>query len=157
YFDKESGIGYTLARTNINSCDFSSNSYTYVEEGDSSLNTFDIAHDRKYKIPFIKQAMEAAGGKLILYASPWSPPAFMKTNNSMLKGGKLKPEYYQSWANYYTKFINEYEKDGIPVWGISIQNEPMATQTWESCIYTGEEERGVLMNNIRPAMEKAGY
>ena len=157
YFDKENGIGYSLARTNINSCDFSSDSYTYVEDGDSALNTFDIAHDRKYKIPFIKQAMEAAGGKLILYASPWSPPAFMKTNNNMLKGGKLKPEYYQSWANYYTKFIHEYEKDGIPIWGISIQNEPMATQTWESCIYTGEEERDFLKNNLGPTMEKAGY
>lgn len=157
YFDKENGIGYSLARTNINSCDFSSDSYTYIEDGDSALNTFDIAHDRKYKIPFIKQAMEAAGGKLILYASPWSPPAFMKTNNNMLKGGKLKSEYYQSWANYYTKFIHEYEKDGIPIWGISIQNEPMATQTWESCIYTGEEERDFLKNNLGPTMEKAGY
>ena len=157
YFDKESGIGYTLARTNINSCDFSSDSYTYVEEGDSALKTFDIAHDRKYKIPFIKQAMEAAGGKLIFYASPWSPPAFMKTNNSMLNGGKLKPAYYHSWAKYYTKFIQEYEKDGIPVWGITIQNEPMATQTWESCVYTGEEERDFLKNNLGPEMEKAGY
>lgn len=157
YFDKEVGIGYTLARTNINSCDFSSDSYTYVEEGDSALTTFDIAHDRKYKIPFIKQAMEAAGGKLIFYATPWSPPAFMKSNKSMLKGGKLKPEYYQSWANYYTKFISEYEKDGIPVWGISIQNEPMATQTWESCVFTGEEERDFLKNNLGPTMEKAGY
>ena len=157
YFNKETGIGYTLARTNINSCDFSSDSYTYVEEGDSALNTFDIAHDRKYKIPFIKQAIEAAGGKLFLYASPWSPPAFMKTNNNVLQGGKLKSGYYQSWANYYTKFIREYEKDGIPIWGITIQNEPMATQKWESCVYTGEEERDFLKNNLGPTMEKAGY
>ena len=157
YFNKESGIGYTLGRTNINSCDFSSDTYTYVEDGDSALKTFDIAHDRKYKIPFIKQAIEAAGGKLILYATPWSPPAFMKTNNDMLLGGKLKTDYYQSWANYYTKFISEYEKDGIPIWGITIQNEPMAKQKWESCIYTGEEERDFLKNNLGPTMEKAGY
>src|SRR5690606_36227922 len=129
YFSKENGIGYTIARTNINSCDFSSGSYTYIDEGDSSLQTFDIAPDKKFKIPFIKKAMAAAGGSFTFYASPWSPPAFMKTNNNMLKGGKLKPEYYQSWANYYTKFIEAYEKEGIPVWGISIQNEPMATQT----------------------------
>ena len=119
YFDKEKGIGYTLARTNINSCDFSSGSYTYIREGDSALNTFNIAHDKQYKIPFIKQAMAAAGGKLTLYASPWSPPAFMKANNDMLHGGKLKPAYYQNWANYYTKFINAYKADGIPVWGIT--------------------------------------
>src|SRR5205814_7383731 len=67
------------------------------------------------------------------------PPAFLKTNNDMLHGGKLRPEFYQSWANYFTKFIKAYEKEGIPIWGISIQNEPMATQTWESCIYSAEE------------------
>lgn len=157
YFNKDKGIGYTIARTNINSCDFSSGSYTYIQDGDSALNTFDIAHDRQFKIPFIKKAMAAAGGQLTFYASPWSPPAFMKTNNDMLKGGKLKPEYFQSWANYYVKFIEAYEKEGIPVWGITIQNEPMATQRWESCIFTGEEERDFLKNYLGPTMAKAGY
>lgn len=157
YFDKQTGIGYTVARTNINSCDFSSDMYTYVKEGDSSLASFDISHDRKYKIPFIKAAMTAAGGKLNLFASPWSPPAFMKSNNDMLHGGKLKTEYYNSWAHYYTKFIKEYEKEGIPVWGISVQNEPMATQRWESCIYTAEEERDFLKNHLGPVMHKEGY
>jgi glucosylceramidase len=100
--------------------------------------------------------MTASGGKLNLYASPWSPPAFMKTNGEMLHGGKLKPEYYESWAKYYTKFIKAYEKEGVPVWGITIQNEPMATQRWESCIYTGEEERDFLKNHLGPTMEKEG-
>ena len=157
YFNKESGIGYTIARTNINSCDFSSDMYTYVKDGDKELVSFNIEHDRKYKIPFIKAAMTAAGGRLDLFASPWSPPAWMKDNNDMLQGGKLKPEFYNSWALYYTKFINEYEKDGMPVWGISIQNEPMAKQRWESCIYTAEEERDFLKNHLGPTMEKEGY
>lgn len=156
FFDKEKGIGYTVARTNINSCDFSSDMYTYVAENDKDLKTFNIAHDRKYKIPFIKEAMKAAGGKLNLFASPWSPPAWMKDNNNMLQGGKLKPEYYNSWAMYYTKFIKEYEKEGIPVWGISIQNEPMATQRWESCLYTAQEETDFLKNHLGPTMEKEG-
>lgn len=157
YFDKKKGIGYTVARTNINSCDFSSDIYTYVQDGDKELNSFNIEHDRKYKIPFIKQAMAAAGGKLTVFASPWSPPAWMKDNNDMLHGGKLKPEFYNSWARYYTKFIRAYEKEGIPVWGISIQNEPMATQRWESCIYTAEEERDFLKNHLGPVMHKEGY
>src|SRR5665647_2334389 len=156
YFDKEKGIGYTLARTNIHSYDFSSGSYTYVSEGDTSLNSFNINHDKQFRIPFIKQAIAAAGGKLTLFASPWSPPAFMKTNNSMLHGGKLKPGYYNSWANFYTKFIKEYEAEGIPIWGITIQNEPMATQKWESCIYSGEEERDFLKNNLGPTMQESG-
>jgi glucosylceramidase len=156
YFDKEKGIGYTVARTNINSCDFSSDMYTYVQDGDKELKTFNIEHDKKYKIPFIKEAMKTAGGKLNLFASPWSPPAWMKDNNDMLQGGKLKPEFYDSWAMYYTKFIKEYEKEGVPIWGISIQNEPMAKQRWESCIYTAEEERDFLKKHLGPSMEKEG-
>lgn len=156
HFDKEKGIGYTVARTNINSCDFSSASYTYVKEGDSLLSSFDIAPDRQYKIPFIKESMKAAGGALTLYASPWSPPAWMKSNNDMLHGGKLKPESYHSWALYYTKFIKAYEAEGIPIWGISIQNEPMATQRWESCLYTAEEERDFLVKHLGPTMHREG-
>lgn len=156
YFDKKDGIGYTVARTNINSCDFSSDMYTYVNDGDAALQSFNIEHDKRYKIPFIKEAMAAAGGKLTLFASPWSPPSWMKTNNDMLHGGKLKPESYSSWALYYTKFIKAYEKEGVPVWGITVQNEPMATQIWESCIYTAEEERDFLKNNLGPTMAKEG-
>ncbi len=156
YFDKEKGIGYTLARTNINSCDFSSDSYTYITEGDKGLRSFSIEHDKKFRIPFIKQAIVAAGGKLTLFVSPWSPPAFMKENNDMLHGGRLKPEFYQSWAEYFTKFVKSYEKEGIPVWGITIQNEPMAEQRWESCIYYAEDERDFLKNFLGPTMEKEG-
>ena len=156
YFNKDKGIGYTLARTNIHSCDFSSGSYTYVKEGDASLNSFTINHDKQFRIPFIKQAIAAAGGKLTLFASPWSPPAFMKTNNEMLHGGKLKQSFAQSWANYFTKFIRAYEKEGIPVWGITIQNEPMATQKWESCIFTAGEERDFLKSYLGPTMKKEG-
>lgn len=157
YYDKENGIGYTLARTTIHSSDFSSASYTYIEEGDKTLSTFSIDHDRKARIPLIKQAIAAAGGKLTLFASPWSAPAFMKTTNNMLKGGALLPEYNEAWAKYFTKFIAAYEKEGIPIWGITVQNEPMATQTWESMLYTAEEERDFLKNHLGPTMHKAGY
>lgn len=156
YFDPVKGIGYTLARTNIHSCDFSSGSYTYVAEGDRELKTFSVEHDRRFRIPFIKRAAQAAGGRLPLLASPWSPPAFMKDNNNMLRGGKLRPEFRQAWANYYAKFVRAYEREGVPVWGVSIQNEPMATQRWESCIYTAEEERDFLKNFLGPTMRRAG-
>ena len=156
YYDPNKGIRYTLARTNIHSCDFSSGSYTYVTEGDKALTSFSVEHDKQYRIPFIKRVIAATGGRLTLFASPWSPPAFMKTNNDILHGGKLKPEFYQSWANYYTKFIRAYEREGIPVWGITIQNEPMATQTWESCIYSAEDERDFLKNFLGPTMKRAG-
>ena len=156
YYDPEKGIGYTLARTNIHSCDFSSRSYTYIHEGDKDLTTFSIDHDQKLRIPLIKEATRTAGGELPLYVSPWSPPAFMKTNKSMLQGGKLLPEFAQSWANYYVKFIKAYEAEGIPVWGLTVQNEPMAKQTWESCVYTAEDERDFIKNYLGPTLEKGG-
>ena len=157
YYDPEQGIGYTLARTSIHSCDFSSESYTYVADGDRELKTFSVAHDRKFRIPLIKEAMAAAGGKLTLFASPWSPPAWMKDNNDMLHGGHLKPEFSQTWADYYVRFIRAYEAEGIPVWGMTIQNEPMAKQTWESCIFTASEERDFLKNHLGPTLAKAGW
>jgi glucosylceramidase len=156
YYNKTTGIGYTLGRTHIQSSDFSSETYSYVQDGDKDLKTFNIDHDRKYRIPFIKQVIAAAGGKLTLFATPWSPPAFMKTNNDMLHGGSLKPEYDQAWANFYVKFIKAYEKEGIPIWGLSVQNEPMANQRWESCIYTASDERDFIKNYLGPTLHKSG-
>ncbi|MXI17168.1 glycosyl hydrolase, partial [Escherichia coli] len=141
---------YTLARTSIHSSDFSSGSYTYVADKDEALKTFSVQHDQQFRIPFIKQAMAAAGGKLTLYVSPWSPPGWMKDSGTMLKGGKLLPQYRQTWADYYVKFIKAYEQQGIPLWGLSVQNEPMATQKWESCIFTGEEERDFIKGYLGP-------
>lgn len=154
FFDKNMGLGYNIIRTNMNSCDFSSESYTYIKEGDSMLSTFDISHDRKYKIPMILDALKQSGVKTKIYISPWSPPAFMKSNNNVLHGGKLLPKFYPTWANYFVKYIQAYEKAGIPIWGLTIQNEPMATQIWESCIYTAEEERDFLKNHLGPTLAK---
>ncbi|MBV8252725.1 MAG: glycoside hydrolase family 30 protein [Chitinophaga sp.] len=156
YYSISNGIGYTFARTNIQSCDFSSDTYTYIEEHDSTLKTFNIKHDLQYKIPFIKAATQAAGGKLPLFISPWSPPAWMKDNNDMLHGGHLLRKYYQAWANHYIKFIRAYESLGVPVWGLSVQNEPMAKQKWESCIFTAEEERDFIKGYLGPTLAKAG-
>lgn len=156
YFDTRKGIGYSLARTNINSSDFSSGSYTYVTDGDKELKSFNIDHDLRFRIPFIKKAIASAGGKLTLFVSPWSPPGYMKTNNDMLHGGKLSSEYFQVWADYFVKFIKAYEQVGIPVWGMTIQNEPMATQRWESCIYTADDERDFLKNYLGPTIQKSG-
>ena len=156
YYDPVDGIGYTLARTTIHSSDFSSGSYTYVAEGDAKLESFSIAHDREFRIPLLKRAIAAAGGHLTMFASPWSAPAFMKTNGSMLQGGQLKPEFADAWARYYTLFIRAYEKEGIPIWGITVQNEPMARQRWESMIYSAEQERDFLKNHLGQVMARAG-
>ncbi|WP_133272394.1 glycoside hydrolase family 30 protein [Hymenobacter radiodurans] len=156
YYSPTKGIGYTLARTSIHSTDFSSGPYNYVADKDESLKSFSVKHDEQFRIPFIKQAQAAAGGKLTMYVTPWSPPAWMKDNNSMLQGGKLLPQYRQNWADYYVKFIKTYEQLGIPIWGLSVQNEPMAKQKWESCIFTAEEERDFVRDYLGPTLKKNG-
>ena len=156
YFDPEKGNAYQLGRIPIHSCDFSTESYTYIDEGDAELKTFSVSVDRSHKIPFIKRAIALSGRGIALIASPWSAPAFMKTNKSMLQGGKLLPKYYESWALYYTKFIKAYRAEGIPIWGITIQNEPAAVQRWESMNYTAEEERDFLKYYLGPIMRKEG-
>ncbi|WP_256761665.1 glycoside hydrolase family 30 beta sandwich domain-containing protein [Cohnella sp. WQ 127256] len=155
YFDAEEGIGYTLCRTHINSCDFSVGNYAYVEEEDPSLSNFDISRDKQALIPYIKQAASTAGDNFLLYASPWSPPAWMKTNGEMNNGGKLKPEYQEVWARYYIKFIQAYAAEGLAIWGLTVQNEAKAVQIWDSCIYTAEEERDFVRDHLGPALESA--
>ena len=158
YFSIDNGIGYSLCRTHINSCDFSSESYAYATvANDKELKNFSIEHDKKYRIPFIKDALAKTEGKLQLFASPWSPPAWMKDNNNMLHGGKLKPEFYQSWADYYIRFLQEYKNEGIEFWGLTVQNEPMAVQTWESCIYTAEDERDFVKKYLGPTLAKSPF
>ena len=131
-------------------------SYTYVNEGDKELRSFSVDHDKRFRIPFIKRCQAATGRGLTLFASPWSPPAFMKTNNDMLHGGKLKPGSRQAWANYVAKFIKAYEAEGIPIWGLTVQNEPMATQTWESCIFSAEDERDHIKGFLGPTLKREG-
>jgi glucosylceramidase len=156
YYSTTKGIGYTLARTNIASCDFSSASYNYVTENDSMLKSFSVAHDEQFRIPLIKKVISATNNKLTLFASPWSPPSWMKDNNNVLNGGKLLPQFRQAWANYFVKFIKAYEAHGIPIWGITAQNEPMGPQRWESCIFTPEDERDFIKYYLGPTLHKNG-
>ncbi len=157
YFDPLEGHGYTLCRTHINSCDFALDNYAYAEvEGDENLVHFSIERDRRSLIPLIRAAMQVAGGPLKIFASPWSPPGWMKTSKQMNFGGKLLPECRPAWANYYCRYVKAYAEEGIPIWGLSVQNEPEATQTWDSCIYTGEEERDFVRDFLGPTLHHQG-
>jgi glucosylceramidase len=155
YFDPQQGLGYTLGRTHIHSCDFSSHMYTYCAEGDRELKSFSIEPDRQYRLPFIRRVLQK-NPRLTLFVSPWSPPAWMKSNHDMLHGGKLLPEFRASWAQYYVRFIQAYQDEGVPIWGLTVQNEPMAAQTWESCVYTAEDERDFVRDFLGPALSRAG-
>ncbi len=154
YFGKN-GNKYSMARTHINSCDFSLGNYAHVEdENDLELKTFSLERNKISLIPMINDALKKRKNNKRIMASPWSPPAWMKTTGEMNFGGKLKSEYRDTWANYYCKFIESCEKENVPIWGLSIQNEPEAKQTWDSCLYTAEEERDFIKNHLGPSLEK---
>lgn len=155
-FDPEAGIGLNFGRTHINSCDFSLSDYCYVEPGDKELKTFSIAHDEAQIIPFLKDAQKAAKGAIMLFASPWSPPAWMKDNQDRCNGGRLLEEFYGAWAKYFVKYLLAYRERGIDIFAVTIQNEAKAVQTWESCVYTAEEEGIFAAQYLRPALDDAG-
>ena len=157
YFGINGGHGYTLCRTHINSCDFALGNYAYTETpGDTGLAQFSIDRDRRALLPMIKAAQSLGKEPFKLFASPWSPPAWMKTNGEMNRGGKLKPEYRATWASYFVRYIQEYKKEGVDIWGVTVQNEPAATQKWDSCVFTAEEERDFVRDHLGPALENAG-
>jgi glucosylceramidase len=157
YFSPLAGHGYTLCRVHMNSCDFSLGSYAHVETpGDMDLAGFNIDRDRRALVPFILAAQRVAGRPLKLLVSPWSPPAWMKTNGDMNHGGRLRPECRLAWARCFVRFIEAYAVEGIPVWGVSVQNEPAAVQRWDSCIYSAEEERDFVRDFLGPTLEQAG-
>ena len=151
----ETGNNYSIGRTHINSCDFSLENYAHCETpGDIDLKNFSISRNKKDLIPFIKDALRLTKNKFRIMASPWSPPSWMKTNGQMNEGGKLKEEYKSAWADYYCKFIEFYHGEEVPIWGISVQNEPEAKQTWDSCLYTAEEERDFIKYFLGPSLER---
>ncbi len=157
YFDRDEGHGYSLCRVHMNSCDFALGNYAHVETtGDVDLHSFSIDRDRQALLPFIKAAQQVAGRPLKLLVSPWSPPAWMKSNGQMSHGGHLLSKYRLAWARCYVRFIEEYAKEGVPVWGVSVQNEPAANQRWDSCIYTAEEERDFVRDFLGPELVRAG-
>jgi glucosylceramidase len=156
-FSADAGHGYTMCRVHMNSCDFSLGNYAHVDTpGDVELKSFSIERDRQALLPFIQAALRVAGRPIKLLVSPWSPPAWMKSNGQMNHGGTLLPQFRAAWAQCFVRFIQAYEAEGVPVWGVSVQNEPAATQTWDSCRYSAEEERDFVRDHLGPALAQAG-
>ncbi len=150
YFSKD-GLNYSLCRLPIGSSDFSLESYSYSYKKD--LSDFTIEKDKKYIIPTIKSAQKR-NTDIKFLSSPWSPPAFMKDNNSLYNGGKLLNKYKKTWVEYLIKYIKAYLFEGIKIDYMTIQNEPNASQPWESCQYTSEEEADLLKNYLFPIFKK---
>ena len=148
------GLKYNLGRYPIHSTDFSPESYFYIEKNDTTLSTFSIQKDEK-RLGFTRKCLQKAND-LIMFAAPWTPVPFMKTNNNPYRGGHLKKEFYQSWADYLVKALKAYKDNGVRVDVISTQNEPLATQVWESCRYTPKQEGVFVSEYLIPTLRKNG-
>jgi len=156
YFSKE-GANYSLTRTHINSCDFSLSQYSYAPiAGDIYLENFSIQEDMDDLIPMIKDAMKVSEEGFKIFASPWTAPPWMKDNNDWV-GGKLLPEYYDTWALFFSKYIDAYTAEGIDIWGLTVENEPHGNgNNWESMHYTPEEMTEFVQHHLGPKLEADG-
>jgi len=154
----DSGAKYSLTRTHINSSDFSLGNYTYAPvEGDVNLEHFSIEEDMDDIIPMIKDAMAASSDGFKIISSPWTAPIWMKDNKAW-KGGKLLPEYYDTWALFFSKYLDAYAAEGIDIWGITVENEPLGNgENWESMHYTPEEMNEFVKNHLGPKLEADGH
>nr|WP_245910966.1 glycoside hydrolase family 30 protein [Nonlabens arenilitoris] len=157
YFSKE-GANYSLTRTHMNSCDFSLSQYSYSPVvGDMELKHFTIKEDKDDLIPMIKDAMAASDNGFRLFASPWTAAPWMKDNKHWV-GGKLLPEYYDTWALFFSKYVKAYEAEGIPIWGFTVENEPHGNgDNWESMHFTPQEMTNFVQHHLGPRLEQDGY
>jgi len=156
YFSNE-GAKYSLTRTHINSCDFSLKHYAYaMVDGDKELHSFSIEEDKNDLIPMILEAKAISKEGFKIIASPWTAPPWMKDNKSWI-GGKLLPEYQDTWALYYSKYIDAYKKEGISIWGLTVINEPHGNgNNWESMLFSPEEMTSFVQNHLGPTLAAHG-
>jgi glucosylceramidase len=153
----EDGARYSLTRTHINSSDFSLGNYSYAPEKDVMLGNFSIDEDKDDIIPMIRDAMAISKNGFKIISSPWTAPPWMKDNNDW-KGGKLLPEYYDTWALYFSKYLSAYRDEGIDIWAITVENEPLGNDSnWESMHFTPEEMNEFVKNHLGPKLRADGF
>jgi glucosylceramidase len=157
-FDPTRGIGLSFLRQPMGASDFALDDYTYDDvpagESDPELQRFSIAHDQAYIIPVLKEAL-AVNPHLKIIATPWSAPGWMKTSGELI-GGRLKPEAYPAFAKYFVKLVQGYEAVGIPVYAITMQNEPMyIPNDYPGMGMNGQEQAVFLRDHLGPAFRAA--
>jgi len=158
-FDREKGIGLTLLRQPMGASDFALEDYTYDDmppgASDTELHRFSIEKDQRYIIPVLRAALKI-NPRIKILATPWSPPAWMKSNDSLVQG-TLRPENYDAMAGYFVKFVKAYEQAGVPIFGVTIQNEPLNSEAdYPSLLMSSSEQAAFLGSALGPAFRAAG-
>jgi glucosylceramidase len=152
-----SGMAFNMGRTCIGSSDYATKAYSFADAGpDPELKNFSIDHDKQYILPMLREARKV-NPDLFLFSSPWSPPGWMKANNSML-GGAMQRKYMGAYANYFVKFLKGYEAEGVPVQAVTVQNEVDTEQDGRmpACAWPQEYEADFVRQNLGPTFESSG-
>lgn len=151
-------IGTSYLRISIGASDLDAQPFTYDDlprgETDPDLKHFSLAPSRDYLIPVLKEILKI-NPKLKILGSPWSAPAWMKTNEE-LKGGSLKTEWFDTYAKYFVKYIQEMKKEGIPIDAITIQNEPLHPGNNPSMLMVPDDQTLFIKKSLGPAFRTAG-
>lgn len=156
----EDGLNLSIGRTAMAASDYAIEPYSYNEnDGDYDMSEFSIEQDYENLIPYIKMAMEVRGEDFPIWASPWSPPSWMKTNGSLINGGSLKEddEFYKAYALYFAKYVEAYQNEGINIIAVAPQNEPTMTTAYASCVWTGEQLNRFIRDYLRPTLDENGF
>ncbi|CAN7939571.1 unnamed protein product, partial [Ixodes hexagonus] len=166
YYSVE-GLSYNIGRVPMASCDFSVRQYTYNDvPGNLDMTEFALTtEDFSLKIPYIKKAMSLSEEDVWIFGSPWSGPAWMKTSGKLSGLGQLKGSpggpYYKAWAKYFVRFLQEYEKNGIKMWGLTAENEPavgfVPNYRFQCMGFTPSTQRDFIKMDLGPALLEAGY
>lgn len=150
----EGAIGTSYLRLSLGSSDLDEYTFSYNDTpGDVAMDNFDLGYDRKYLIPNLKR-IQSINPEINLMASPWSAPSWMKTNNATI-GGRLKTEYYEAYALYFVKYIQQMQAEGIIIDAVTVQNEPLHGGNNPSMEMSAEEQLVFVKNDLGPAFEKA--
>ncbi|XP_060528653.1 putative glucosylceramidase 4 [Cylas formicarius] len=155
----ESGIQYTVCRTQMGASDYSVTGFTNLDNEDETLDTWSLqVEDTDYKIPIIKKAQKLRGEDLKLFLSSWSSPKWMKTVDDYLGSGELKAEYFDLWARYYMKFFEAYRSEGVEFWGVTPQNEPFTSPTTNINLrFSYDSMNNWITNNFGPAIRNSSF
>ncbi len=158
-FDPNNGIGLSMCRLPMGASDMAVSDYSYDDmpagQTDTAMAHFSIAHDMAYIIPCMKQMLEINPNVKIM-ATPWSPPGWMK-DSGIMNGGNFLPQYYAAYAQYFVKFVQAYQAQGIPIWSVSCQNEPLYNATgYPGMNFPATQELEFIRDYLAPAFEAAG-
>ncbi|NQT27862.1 glucosylceramidase [candidate division KSB1 bacterium] len=154
----QSNIGISYLRVSIGASDLDEYVFSYDDlptgQTDVNMEQFTLEEDRKHVIPVLLEILQI-NPDIKIMASPWSPPVWMKTNRNSV-GGSLKPEYYDAYAKYFVKYIQEMANEGITIDAITIQNEPLHPGNNPSLLMHADEQAAFIKNSLGPAFKNAG-